>query len=45
MQIANEISDEFFKTQDDVTDIVREIIDDVRKNGDEAVKKYMEHQS
>lgn len=41
MEIKDIITEEFFEDTEDVSNIVKEIIDDVRLNGDEAVKKYI----
>lgn len=40
MKIINKISDEFFKDEQDVSKIVQAIIDDVKTNGDKAVREY-----
>ncbi len=40
MIIADKITEDFYNDGQDVTDAVKEIITDVRKNGNSAVKKY-----
>lgn len=40
MIIADKITEDFYNDGQDVTDAVKEIIADVRKNGNSAVKKY-----
>ena len=40
LEFLKELSDRNIETDKKVTEIVSEIIEDVRKNGDEAVKKY-----
>lgn len=40
LEFLKELSDRNIETDKKVTEVVSEIIDDVRKNGDEAVKKY-----
>ncbi|MCR5260993.1 MAG: histidinol dehydrogenase [Candidatus Gastranaerophilales bacterium] len=40
MKIADKITDDFFRDTNDVTETVKSIINDVRKNGDSAVKDY-----
>lgn len=40
MKISDKITEDFFKNTEDVSDIVKEIIDDVKTNGDDAVRKY-----
>lgn len=40
MIIADKITEDFYNDGQDVTDAVKEIIADVRKNGSSAVKKY-----
>ena len=42
MIIADKITEDFYNDGQDVTDAVKEIIADVRKNGNSAVKKYSE---
>lgn len=42
MIIADKITEDFYNDGQDVTDAVKEIIVDVRKNGNSAVKKYSE---
>lgn len=42
MIIADKITEDFYNDGQDVTDAVKEIITDVRKNGNSAVKKYSE---
>lgn len=42
MIIADKITEDFYNDGQDVTDAVKEIIADVRKNGNFAVKKYSE---
>lgn len=40
MKIVNEISDKFYKDEQDVSKVVCEIINDVKTNGDEAIRRY-----
>lgn len=40
MKIVNELTEEFFTETQDVTQTVQEIINDVKSNGDEAVRHY-----
>lgn len=42
MIIADKITEDFYNDGQDVTDAVKEIIADVRQNGNSAVKKYSE---
>lgn len=42
MIFADKITEDFYNDGQDVTDAVKEIIADVRKNGNSAVKKYSE---
>lgn len=40
MKIVNELSEEFYTETQDVTKVVQQIINDVKLNGDEAVRRY-----
>ena len=42
MIFADKITEDFYNDTQDVTDAVKEIIADVRQNGNSAVKKYSE---
>lgn len=42
MIFADKITEDFYNDGQDVTDAVKEIIEDVRQNGNSAVKKYSE---
>ena len=40
MKLVNKITDEFFKDTEDISDVVKSIIEDVKQRGDEAVREY-----
>lgn len=40
MKIVNKISEDFYTEEQDVTAPVKEIIEDVKANGDEAIRRY-----
>ena len=42
MKIVNEITDEFFRDTEDISAVVKSIIDYVKQHGDKAVREYTE---